>query len=142
MSTALRLASAAAALAALSACEPVPPAQPAGPVTGWEGGIPYGTYTLVGFGKEAVPTRDGTVSLQPGQISGKGPCNTYTATNAAQLPAIRISVMNWSDIQCPNHHGFEAKFFQALTQATGAQWQGGVLKIIGPTYMTLERTGD
>ena len=29
-----------------------------------------------------------------------------------------------------------------LTQAEQAQWQGGVLKIIGPTYITLERTGD
>ena len=49
--------------------------------------------------------------------------------------------MNWTDIPC-GHKGFEGRLFQALTQAQQAQWEGGVLKIIGPTYITLERTGD
>ena len=140
MQTVIRLTAAAAAAAALAACEDQGAAT--GSAAGYEGGVPYGTYTLVGFGKEAVPTRDASVRLQPGTISGKGPCNTYTATNTATLPDIRISVMNWTDIPCSGHKGFEARFFDALTQARQAQWQGGVLKIVGPTYMTLERSGN
>lgn len=140
MQTVIRLTAAATALAALAACEEQAVAN--GSAAGYEGGVPYGTYTLVGFGKEAVPTRDATLRLQPGSISGKGPCNTYTATNAARLPDIRISVMNWTDIPCNIHKGFEGRFFDALTQARQAQWQGGVLKITGPTYMTLERSGN
>ncbi|WP_134726500.1 META domain-containing protein [Paracoccus luteus] len=139
MSTVFRLTAAAAALAALAACEPTP-TTPAG--TGFEGGVPLGTYTLVGFGKEAVPTRDGTLRLvQGGGFSGKGPCNTFTGQNAATLPAVRVSTMTWTDNPC-GHKGFEARFFQALTQAQEARWEGGVLKIIGPTYITLERTGN
>ena len=138
MKTAIRIAAAAAAVAAISACD-----QPAatGASTGWEGGIPYGTYTVVGFGKEAVPTRDGSIRLGPGTISGSGPYNTFTATNTATLPQIHISTMNWTDIDC-GHKGFEGRLFEALTQAQQAQWEGGVLKIICPTYITLERTGN
>lgn len=141
MSTVFRLTAAAAALAALAACEPTASTS-AGAGTGFEGGIPLGTYTLVGFGKEAVPTRDGRLRLtQGGGFSGNGPCNTFTGRNAAKLPAFRVAVMNWTDNPC-GHKGFEGRFFQALTQAQEARWEGGVLKIIGPTYMTLERSGN
>lgn len=138
MKAIIRLTCAAAALATLAACEDA-----AAPSVGtpYEGGIPFGTYTVVGFGKEAVPTRDGRITLRSGTLSGNGPCNGFTAVNAATLPAIRITSMNWTDEVC-RHKGFEDRFFQALTQAQSAQWQGGVLKIIGPTYITLERTGD
>ncbi|MBV0890322.1 META domain-containing protein [Paracoccus sp. Z118] len=136
MKTAIRLAAATAAIAALSACEPT--GAPAG--VGSEGGVPYGNYVVVGFGKEAVPTRDGYVRLGPGKIEGRGPCNTFTAVNTQTLPNIHVSTMNWTDIPC-GHKGFEGRLFEALTQAQQAVWEGGVLKIIGPTYITLERTG-
>lgn len=139
MKSAIRLAAATAALSALAACEPAPVQTAAG--TGVEGGIPFGTYTVVGFGKEAVPTRDGYVRLTSGTISGAGPCNTFTAVNTATLPAIHISNMTWTDNPC-GHKGFEGRFFEALTQAQSAQWEGGVMKIIGPTYITMERTGN
>ena len=138
MKTAIRLAAAAAAVAALSACED--PAATAA-ASARDGGVPCGPYNVFGFGREAVPTRDGSIRLGPGTIAGSGPCNTFTATNTATLPQIHISTMNWTDIPC-GHKGFEGRLFQALTQAEQAQWQGGVLKIIGPTYITLERTGD
>lgn len=139
MTTVFRLPAAAVALVGLAACEP---AQPTGPVVGSENGIPYGTYTLVGFGKEATPTRDATIRFQPGSITGSGPCNTYVARNAGKLPTLQIQQMTWGDIPCSKLKGFEPRFFHAVTQAQSVQWEGGVLKIIGPTYMTFERTED
>lgn len=139
MISALRLAAVSATLATLAACGPEPlPADG----TGFEGGIPFGTYTMVGFGQEAVPTRDSRIRLTPGQISGNGPCNTFTAVNAAALPQISISTMNWTDNPC-GHKGFEGRFFEALTQANEAEWTGGVLKVKSPLgWMTLERSGN
>ena len=65
MISALRIAAVSATLATLAACGPEPlPADG----TGFEGGIPFGTYTMVGFGQEAVPTRDSRIRLTPGQI--------------------------------------------------------------------------
>lgn len=50
--------------------------------------------------------------------------------------------MNWTDNPC-GHKGFEARFFEALTQASEAEWTGGVLKIKSPLgWMTLERSGN
>lgn len=71
MTSAFRAAAAAAALAGLAACAPTQPGLPHDG-TGFEGGVPFGTYTIVGFGQEAVPTRDGHVRLTPGQITGQG----------------------------------------------------------------------
>ena len=48
----MHLCRSAAALAVLAACEPTAPAAGTDG-TGFEGGIPFGTYTVVGFGKEA-----------------------------------------------------------------------------------------
>ena len=139
MIRAIRLAAVSATLATLAACGPEPlPADG----TGYEGGIPFGTYTMVGFGQEAVPTRDSRIRLMPGQITGNGPCNNFAATNAAPLPQISISVMNWTDNPC-GHKGFEGRFFEALTQATEAEWSGGVVKVKSPLgWMTLERSGN
>ena len=94
MISALRIVAISTTLATLAACGPEPlPADG----TGFEGGIPFGTYTMVGFGQEAVPTRDARIRLTPGQISGNGPCNTFTAVNAATLPQISVSTMNWTN---------------------------------------------
>lgn len=139
MNTVFRLTAALTALAGLAACEP---AQPTGPATGFEGGVPYGTYALVGFGKEAVPTRDARIRLQPNEVSGTGPCNNFVGTNAQKLPAIQMTTIKWTDVTCNKHKGFEQRFFQAVAQSQQAVWEGGVLKIIGPTYMTLERVED
>ena len=50
--------------------------------------------------------------------------------------------MNWTDNPC-GHKGFEGRFFEALTQASQAEWSGGVLKVKSPLgWMTLERSGN
>ena len=141
MTTLARVAAAAAALAALAACEPTAPAAGTDG-TGFEGGIPFGTYTVVGFGKEAVPTRDATIRLTQNAFSGNGPCNTFSGVNAAALPNFRVTTMNWTDNPC-GHKGFEGRFINAITQATLVQWEGGVLKIQSPLgWITAERSGN
>ena len=141
MISVVRVAAAAVSLAALTACGPAP-IQPGSEGIGFEGGIPFGTYTLVGFGKEAVPTRDSTIRLTKNGFSGNGPCNTFTGVNAATLPAIQVTTMNWTDNPC-GHKGFEGRFINAITQANLAVWEGGVLKIQSPLgWITAERSGN
>lgn len=140
MNSVARVAAAAVALATLAACETAPP--PGSEGTGFEGGVPFGTYTVVGFGKEAVPTRDATIRLTQNAFSGNGPCNTYTGVNAASLPAFQVTNMNWTDNPC-GHKGFEGRFFNAITQANEVEWAGGVLKIKSPLgWITAERSGN
>ena len=137
----VRVAAAAASLAVLTACGPEA-VQPGTDGVGYEGGIPFGTYTVVGFGKEAVPTRDATIRLTKNAFSGNGPCNTFTGVNAAALPAFQVTTMNWTDNPC-GHKGFEGRFINAITQATLVQWEGSVLKIQSPLgWITAERTGN
>ena len=141
MISVVRAAAALATLAALASCGPEMPA-PGEEGKGFEGGIPFGTYTVVGFGKEAVPTRDATIRLTKNAFSGNGPCNTYTGVNAAALPAFQVSNMTWTDNPC-GHKGFEGRFFNAITQANEIEWAGGVLKVKSPLgWITAERTGD
>ncbi|QJD17623.1 META domain-containing protein [Paracoccus sanguinis] len=135
------LSASALALAALAACGPAAPA-PGTEGMGFEGGIPFGTYTVVGFGKESVPTRSATIRLTKNAFSGNGPCNTFTGVNAATLPAIQVATMNWTDNPC-GHKGFEGRFINAVTQANEAVWEGGVLKIKNPLgWITAERSGN
>lgn len=124
-----------AAVTALAACEPVPPQNA---TTGSVGGIPLGPFYLVGLGAEAVPQRDATMVLSAGGMSGTGPCNTYTATNAATLPAVKVSVMNWTDLSCPGLE-FENRYFHQLTQAQSMRYEGELLIVTTPELeMTFE----
>ena len=135
------LSASALALAALAACGPAAPA-PGTEGMGFEGGIPFGTYTVVGFGKEAVPTRSATIRLTKNAFSGNGPCNTFSGVNAAALPNFQVTTMNWTDNPC-GHKGFEGRFINAVTQANEAVWEGGVLKIKSPLgWITAERSGN
>lgn len=141
MISAVRIAAVAASLATLAACGPAPVA-PGSEGMGYEGGIPFGTYTIVGFGKEAVPTRDATIRLTKNAFSGNGPCNTFSGVNSAALPAFQVTSMNWTDNPC-GHKGFEGRFINAVTQANEVAWEGGVLKIKSPLgWITAERTGN
>ncbi len=131
--TALSLA--ASAVLALAACEP----QTSVDATS-EGGIPMGDFVLVGIGSDAVPTRNVRLNLRPGSISGEGPCNSYTGTLSTKFPAFKVNQMQWTDLACRLNleTRLEQRYFEALTQATGAKYDGGVLKLTGPTYLTFE----
>ncbi|AUH65596.1 META domain-containing protein [Paracoccus zhejiangensis] len=120
-----------AALTALAACEPVPSAN------GLTGNVPLESYYLVGIGQDAVPERNMAVRFTGNQILGSGPCNSFTATNAAALPAIQVTNFVPTSAPCGEARQ-EQRFFEAVRSATSADYQGGVLLVKGPTYMQFE----
>ncbi|RNF33627.1 META domain-containing protein [Paracoccus methylarcula] len=95
-----------AATLALAACEPTTPTA-SGDDRGF---IPGGDYVLVGMDGAAVPLRDVTLRVEEKRISGKGPCNSYSAQNQAELPAVALSpivstkaparISNWRAASC------------------------------------------
>lgn len=134
MNRILALSAAAAAVLGLAACEPT-----SGTSAGAPGAVPTGDFVLVGIGQDAVPTRDVLLTIgADGSISGQGPCNSYSANQTATPPAFAIGPMTSTRMACPAHKGLEGRYFQALQGATGITYDGGVLKITGPTYLTFE----
>ena len=120
---------AATAALGLSAC---------GPETSTsQGSVPFGPYYIVGIGADAVPTRNATLNLMDGAISGTGPCNSFTAVNSATLPAIQITSFTASRASC-EASALEQRYFAALQQATSAEYAGQVLTLKGPTWITFE----
>lgn len=132
----LALSVAAVATLGLTACGE--PATPADALS--EGGIPMGDYVLVGIGQDAAPSRNILLTLRPGNVSGSGPCNSYRGTLSTKFPAIRIQEMTWTDLGCKLNleTRLEQRYFEALTQVNTAVWEGGVLKLVGSTYLTFE----
>lgn len=133
MTRIMTLAAAAASLTALAACEPT---------TGSGDGatIPTGSYVLVGIASDTVPQRNVGLTIEAdGSISGQAPCNNYSAAQSATPPAFRLGEIQTSGAACGGGRGrLEAQYFNALRQADGISYLGGVLKITGPTYLTFE----
>lgn len=133
-----RLGLAGAATAAslvLAACEPTM----TGPVNGEDRGfIPGGNYVLVGMDGEAVPLRDVTLLVEERRVSGQGPCNSYSATNNAELPAVALSPIATAGAPCKDQR-IENRFLSVLQQASEMEYFGGVLKIKSPqTWLIFE----
>lgn len=122
---------AATALLGLAACEPTTPAST---VTG---NVPLESYYMVGIGQDALPERNIAVRFAEGQVYGSGPCNSFTATNAAALPAIQLTNFVPTNVPC-KQAAIEQRFFTAMQQATSADYSGGVLLVKGVTYMQFE----
>lgn len=129
------LTAAAVAGLTLAACETQTPRNATS-----EGGIPMGDFVLVGIGSDTVPTRAVRLNLVPGGLSGEGPCNSYRGTMSTKFPNFHVVEMTWTDEPCRLNieTRLEQRYFEALTQATHAIWEGDVLKLAGPTYMTFE----
>lgn len=125
--------SCAAALATLAACAPQTPR-----VNSLvQGAVPLGPYYIVGIGHDAVPERNASIVLANGVITGSGPCNAFTATNAAPLPAIQITNFQPGYGAC-DAQAFENRFFGAIQSAQSADYVGGVLTVKGATWLTFE----
>ncbi|MDS9465963.1 META domain-containing protein [Paracoccus sp. MBLB3053] len=122
-----------AAVTALSACEPT-----AG--SGAGSSVPTGPYVLVGIGSDTVPQRNVGLTIEAdGSISGQAPCNHYSAPQTVDPPGFKIGEINTSGGSCGGNAGrLESQYFNALRQADGITYLGGVLKITGPTYLTFE----
>ncbi|TRW95956.1 META domain-containing protein [Paracoccus sp. M683] len=121
---------AATALFGLAACEPAPTATVAG-------NVPLESYYMVGIGQDAAPERNMAIRFTETQIIGSGPCNSFTATNAAKLPAIEVTNFVPTSAPC-KQSSTEQRFFNAIRGATSADFNGGVLLVKGPTYMQFE----
>ena len=94
---------------------------------------------LVGMDGAAVPLRNVTLDVQETRLSGHGPCNGYTATNSAELPALALSQLNTTLVAC-GKETFEQRFFQVLQSSTEVEYYGGVLKVKSPaTWLIFER---
>lgn len=120
-----------AATAALAACEDP---QPRTSVAG----IPMGDYVMVGIGNGTVPLRNVTLTLTENAVSGRGPCNSYGANNAAELPQLAVSNFTTTERSC-EFQELEDRFFNALRQANEIEYFGGVLRVKGPTWLIFER---
>lgn len=132
MSRLITFAAAAASLALLAACEPT---------TGGAGSnVPTGQYVLVGIASDTVPQRNVGLTINAdGSVSGQAPCNTYAAKQTAVPPGFTLGEITTSGVPCGGNAGaLERRYFDALGQADGISYLGGVLKITGPTYLTFE----
>lgn len=129
----LTVSAALTALSLLAGCEPQNP-------TTSGAAVPTGPYVLVGIGSDTVPQRNVGLTIEAdGSISGTGPCNTYSAKQTAEPPAFKLGPLVTTKMACSGLAGqLENRFFAAIGQADGITYQGGVLKITGPTYLTFE----
>ncbi|QRZ15369.1 META domain-containing protein [Paracoccus methylovorus] len=122
-----------AATLALAACEPTSGNTPGS-------NVPTGPYVLVGIGSDTVPQRNVGMTIEAdGSVSGQGPCNHYSAKQTAEPPAFALGPLTTSRMACAGNAGrLETRFFEALSAANGITYEGGVLTIQGPTYLTFE----
>lgn len=133
MSRLMTLAAAAASLAVLTACEPT--------ATGGPGSsVPTGQYVLVGIGSDTVPQRNVGLTINAdGSVTGQAPCNTYSAPQTAVPPGFKLGPITTTRMACGGNAGnLERRYLEAMRQADGISYLGGVLKITGPTYLTFE----
>lgn len=96
------------ALLALTACAASPPVLPA-----------PGIYRLISIDGEAFPVR-ATISFPAAdQIAGSAPCNSYSGTLPAALPAFSAVSLTSTEMGCDDLPA-EAVFFAALSAMTRA----------------------
>lgn len=127
----LGLAAAAVTTLALASCGPAT-------TSSGSGGIPQGEYVLVGMDGGTVPLRNVTLVVGDNQLSGRGPCNSYSVTNNASMPALQLSPINSTKMHCKDAP-LENRFFATLQSATEMEFFGGVLKVKSPrTWLIFE----
>lgn len=128
---------AAIATMALAACQPAPSASVA--ASGDDRGfIPGGSYVLVGMDGQTVPLRNVTLVVEESRLSGQGPCNSYSASNNAELPAVALSPIVSTKMACKDLQ-IENRFLSVLQQASSMEFYGGVLKVKSPsTWLIFE----
>ncbi|MDT1061532.1 META domain-containing protein [Paracoccus sp. CPCC 101403] len=134
MTRILSFTAAAVALATLAACEPTGSSGPGS-------NIPTGPYVLVGIGSDTVPQRNVGLTIESdGSISGQAPCNHYSAPQVAEPPGFKLGPLTTTKMACGGKAGaLEQRYFNALSQADGISYKGGVLVITGgPSYLTFE----
>ncbi|MCO4843129.1 MAG: META domain-containing protein [Yoonia sp.] len=86
-----------------------------------------GAYVLMSL--DAEPLGSGTATLdvsQAGRVTGKGPCNSYSADQKAVYPWFELGPIISTRMACPDLPS-EAFYFEALSEMTLAETQGNIL---------------
>ncbi|MEM6618370.1 MAG: META domain-containing protein [Pseudomonadota bacterium] len=79
----------------------------------------------------AAPPASATLSFPAsGQVAGSGPCNRFSATQAAPLPWVEIGPIVATKRACAAL-SFESAFFAAITQATLIERTGNLIILTG-----------
>ncbi len=122
-----------AATLGLAACEPTTSSTPGA-------SIPTGPYVLVGIGSDTVPQRNVGMTIEAnGSSTGQAPCNSYSAEQTAEPPGFTLGPIASTKMGCGGRAGqLENRYLAALQQANGITFEGGVLTVKGPTYLTYE----
>ena len=122
-----------AATLGLAACEPTTASGPGG-------NVPTGPYVLVGIGSDTVPQRNVDMTIAAdGSVSGRAACNSYNAAQTAEPPGFALGPIASTKMGCSGRAGqLERRYLEALQGATGILYEGGVLTVQGPTYLTYE----
>ena len=84
------------------------------------------TWTLTELGGAPFPARATLTFPEQGQIAGKAPCNSYSATQSAPYPWFEVGPVAATKRACPDLPA-EAAFFDALARVTLAEVAGEVL---------------
>lgn len=87
---------------------------------------PEATYILQEVNGAPFPATASIQFPQEGQITGQGPCNTYSATQSAPYPWFDIGPILATRRACPALAD-EARFFETLSNMTLAEALGTTL---------------
>lgn len=88
-------------------------------------------WHLVSLGDAPYPAAASLRFPAPGEVRGQGPCNGFTATQAAPYPWIEIGPIAATRRACPDLAA-ETDFFAGLEAAQFAEVGGDVLILSGP----------
>lgn len=119
--------------AALSLAACVTPAMSNDDITGVD-------WHLVGLEGQTVGWT-ASLKFDGDAVSGKAPCNSWGAQNAAALPAVSIAAIRATRMACPDLKA-ESVFFQALQAMQRAEVDQGHLYLIGPEGRVMEFAKD
>ena len=78
---------------------------------------PQAVYTLQEIDGAHFPARATITFPEPGQVSGKGPCNSYGASQNAPYPWLELGPILATRASCGDLK-HEIKFFKALSKMT------------------------
>lgn len=93
-------------------------------------------WTLVELDGTPFPARATITFPSEGKITGKAPCNSYTASQTVPLPWFKIEGLVATEMACPDLNA-EQKYFDALTKATLAEAFGDTLILSNDTGFEL-----
>ena len=94
-------------------------------------------YRLIELDGAAYPARATIAFPEEGRAMGDGPCNSWSASQAAPYPWIELGPIAATRRACPELPA-ETEFFAALGQASLVEVTGSILILSGEVRMVFE----